>query len=58
MNILIKIMHFRSGLANFCTVGVALAELGYRPIGIRLDSGDLSYLSQIVRDSFRKVARA
>ncbi|KAL8610646.1 hypothetical protein ACOMHN_047215 [Nucella lapillus] len=46
----------RSGMPNFCTVAMALNDLGYRPIGIRLDSGDLAYLSSVVRKIFSKVA--
>jgi nicotinic acid phosphoribosyltransferase len=46
----------RSGLLNFCAVAVALSDFGYRPIGIRLDSGDLAYLSNRARDAFRKIA--
>lgn len=34
-----------SGLRNFVCVSLALDDLGYKPRGIRLDSGDLSYLS-------------
>jgi nicotinate phosphoribosyltransferase len=35
----------QSGLRNFVLVSLALNDLGYTPRGIRLDSGDLSYLS-------------
>jgi nicotinic acid phosphoribosyltransferase len=46
----------RSGLPNFCTVAMALNDFGYSPKGIRLDSGDLAYLSHVVRQNFKKVA--
>ena len=48
----------RTGLPNFCTVAMALHECGYQPKGIRLDSGDLAYLSNLVRQTFEKVARS
>jgi len=41
---------------NFCAVGLGLVELGYMPVGIRLDSGDLAYQSVVVRDMFKKIA--
>ena len=41
-----------SGVPNFLSVGWALAEVGYSPIGIRLDSGDLGYLSVQTRKLF------
>lgn len=44
---------FSSGLLNFCAVALVLCELGYRPVGIRLDSGDLCRQSIDVRRVFR-----
>lgn len=46
----------RSGLLNFCAVAMALNDLDYRPLGIRIDSGDLAYLSKLARSTFEKVA--
>jgi nicotinate phosphoribosyltransferase len=46
----------RSGVLNFIAVAVALHRLGYRAIGIRLDSGDLAYLSVQARAKFREIA--
>ncbi|XP_068599394.1 nicotinate phosphoribosyltransferase [Brachionichthys hirsutus] len=43
----------RSGLLNFCAVALALCDLGYKPLGIRLDSGDLCRQSVDVRRAFR-----
>ena len=42
----------RSGIPNFCAVTLALYELGYRTHGIRLDSGELAYLSIKMRKFF------
>jgi nicotinate phosphoribosyltransferase len=43
-----------SGVPNFLSVGWALHEVGYAPLGIRLDSGDLAYLSIETRRLFRQ----
>jgi len=41
-----------SGVPNFLLVASVLEELGYKPLGIRLDSGDLAYLSIETRKMF------
>lgn len=46
----------QSGLLNFLAVALALYELGYNPVGIRLDSGDLAYLSKECRKLFINIA--
>jgi nicotinate phosphoribosyltransferase len=48
----------RSGVPNFICVALALHELGYAPLGIRIDSGDLAYLSREARRIFRDFDRA
>jgi nicotinate phosphoribosyltransferase len=46
----------QSGLRNFVLVALALDDLGYKPKGIRLDSGDLSYFSLECEYVFHKMA--
>ncbi|PSS36070.1 Nicotinate phosphoribosyltransferase [Actinidia chinensis var. chinensis] len=47
----------RSGIPNFCAVALALDDLGYKAAGIRLDSGDLAYLSCETRKFFRSIEK-
>lgn len=44
-----------SGLPNYLAVALALADFGYAPRGIRLDSGDLAYLSLKVYDAYELI---
>ena len=54
---LIKLTYFRSGILNFAAVAMALNDLGYRALGVRIDSGDLAYLSNITREAFDSVSK-
>ncbi|GAA0146811.1 glycosyltransferase [Lithospermum erythrorhizon] len=47
----------RSGLPNFCAVALALNDLGYKAMGIRLDSGDLAYQSCEARKFFNVIEK-
>jgi nicotinate phosphoribosyltransferase len=47
----------KSGLPNFICVALALIAVGYKPVGIRLDSGDLAYFSKETRKVFHKVGK-
>ncbi|XP_055551145.1 nicotinate phosphoribosyltransferase isoform X4 [Wyeomyia smithii] len=45
-----------SGLLNFCAVALALNDQDYRAVGIRIDSGDLAYLSCLARETFERIS--
>jgi nicotinate phosphoribosyltransferase len=47
----------KSGVPNFLSVARALHECNYQAIGLRLDSGDLAYLSLEVRARFTEAAK-
>jgi nicotinate phosphoribosyltransferase len=46
----------KSGVSNFICVALALIHIGRKPIGIRLDSGDLAYFSKEARKLFRRIS--
>ncbi|GFY34926.1 nicotinate phosphoribosyltransferase [Trichonephila clavipes] len=46
----------KSGLLNFCAVALGLCHLGYKPLGVRIDSGDLAYLSNVAFQIFCRIS--
>lgn len=46
----------QSGVPNYICVAAVLAEMGHQPRGIRLDSGDLAYLSKCSRAMINEAA--
>ncbi|KAM6148264.1 nicotinate phosphoribosyltransferase [Rhynchocyon petersi] len=46
----------RSGVPNFLAVALALGQLGYHAVGVRLDSGDLLQQAQAIRGILRAAA--
>lgn len=47
----------KSGVPNFLAVALALKTIGYQPVGIRLDSGDLAHLSKVSRQMILNAGR-
>jgi nicotinate phosphoribosyltransferase len=47
----------RSGIANFLAVAMALTHCGYLPLGVRIDSGDLAWLSYEIYKAFVRIAQ-
>ncbi|KAL8452495.1 hypothetical protein Emed_001352 [Eimeria media] len=47
-----------SGIPNFLTVALAMFERGQQPSGLRIDSGDLAYLSREARALFKECEAA
>jgi len=47
-----------SGVPNFISVALGLHKAGYKALGIRLDSGDLAYLSNQSRKLFREIGNS
>jgi len=45
----------KSGVPNFVCVALGLLKIGYKPTGVRLDSGDLSYLSKGTRKVLNEI---
>ncbi len=45
----------KSGIPNFIFVALALNSIGYKPLGIRIDSGDLAYYSKEIRKFFTEI---
>jgi nicotinate phosphoribosyltransferase len=48
----------RSGVRNFIAVGAVLWGLGYKPLGVRIDSGDLAHFSKEIRKCLQQVDAA
>mmetsp|Transcript_31072 Transcript_31072/g.76235 ORF Transcript_31072/g.76235 Transcript_31072/m.76235 type:complete len:522 (+) Transcript_31072:2-1567(+) len=46
-----------SGVPNFLACALAMIEIGCKPIGIRLDSGDLAYYSKEARKMFHEIEK-
>lgn len=46
----------KSGVKNFLAVALALHDLGYQAVGVRLDSGDLAYLADETKKMYQEVA--
>jgi len=45
----------KSGMLNFVVVAMALVDAGYRPIGVRIDSGDIVAQSIAIKAYFTKI---